>query len=48
VRDFDLASAHQAVAQGALDSWLDAYLTIHNVGLRDGLRLQTRYWLGQT
>jgi hypothetical protein len=46
---FDLASCLVAANSGSVDAWVDRYLSTGpwaNEGLRTGLRLQDRIWLG--
>lgn len=44
--EFTLRHAEAAVRQGQLGRFLDAFLTVHNTGLRDGLKKKVRYWYG--
>ena len=46
---FDLASCVAAGNSGGIDAWIARYLSVApwaNEGLRRGLRLQRRFWLG--
>jgi len=46
---FDLASCVIATNSGGIDAWIDRYLSAGpwaNEGLRNGLRLQRRIWIG--
>jgi hypothetical protein len=46
---FDVLACVDAANCGRLDDWVDAYLSAGdwaNAGLREGLRLQRRYWIG--
>jgi len=46
---FDLVSCLHATNRGGLEDWVHRYLSSEpwaNAGLRDGLRLQRRYWIG--
>jgi hypothetical protein len=46
---FDVLSSMDAANCGRLDDWVDSYLSSGpwaNAGLREGLRLQRRYWIG--
>ncbi len=46
---FDVRTCMDAASRGRLDHWVHDYLSAGpwaNAGLRDGLRLQRRYWIG--
>jgi hypothetical protein len=46
---YDVASAKKHAADGQIEAWVDAYLAEGdwaNAGLSEGLKLQTRYWVG--
>ena len=46
---FDVVGCIEAANRGRLDDWVGAYLSAGdwaNAGLREGLRLQRRYWIG--
>jgi hypothetical protein len=47
---FEVLSCMDAANCGRLDDWAHRYLSAGpwaNAGLRDGLRLQRRYWIGR-
>ena len=47
--EFTVTTALEYARSGQIEEWVHAYLTSGdwiNLGLADGLRLQTRWWLG--
>jgi len=44
--EFSLFGARKARAEGKSQAWLETYLEINNVGLKQGLQRRPRYWTG--